>query len=194
MKLRIASLLFSSIALLWWSVFANTSHDVKIVTIGWKQYIAKSSDTGLVYFPVNQAVKIIKSVIWISNDVASKDTKIHKTTAKDAEKIEATLSTGSVATGVITQTLAKNEYLVIQRAIRNHKKALDAIAVVIKKNNNRRSLQTIEQLHKQTLQTLKKLESELDEPNVSKVEIKNTISLIQKQIKQMQSELKKLDK
>lgn len=92
------------------------------------------------------------------------------------------------------QALPKSEYVVIQRAIRNHKKALDAIANVIKKNNNKKSLLTIEKLHKQTSETLHRLENELKKPAVSKTEIKNTVSLIQKQIKQIQSELKMLDK
>jgi isochorismate synthase EntC len=71
---------------------------------------------------------------------------------------------------------------------------LDVIASVIKKHNSKKSLQTIEKLYKQTAESLQKLEIELKKPTISKTEIKNTISLIQKQIKQMQSELKKLDK
>ncbi len=196
MKLRIISFLLG-IILLWWSVFADSPSKISdysnIVTIDGKKYFAKSTDSGLVFFPVNQAVKVIKSVIWISDDKAVKDSKPPKTTSKILENSVHNSWSGSVS-GTVIEVLPKSEYLVIQRAIRNHKKALDVIASVIKKHNSKKSLQTIEKLYKQTAESLQKLEIELKKPTISKTEIKNTISLIQKQIKQMQSELKKLDK
>ncbi len=197
MKLRIICLLLSVI-LLWWRVFADSPSEISdysnIVTIDGKKYFAKSTDSGLVFFPVNQAVKVIKSVIWISDDKVSKDTKTPKATSKILESSVHGSWSWSVISGTVIEVLPKSEYLVIQRAIRNHKKALDVIATVIKKHNSKKSFQTIEKLYKQTAESLQKLESELKKPVVSKTEIKNTISLIQKQIKQMQSELKKLDK
>lgn len=196
MKLCIVSFLLG-IILLWWSVFADSSNEfidyANIVTIDGKKYFTKSTNSGLVFFPVNQAVKVIKSVIWISGDKSAKETKTPKSTTKVLENSVHNSWSGSV-TGTVIEVLPKSEYLVIQRAIRNHKKALDVIATVIKKNRNKKSFQTIEKLYKQTAESLQKLESELKKPIASKTEIKKTISLIQKQIKQMQSELKKLDK